>query len=698
MGVMTKMRESTGVVLWILVLAFGGLWVLQDSGALDNIGLQQRQNIAVVNGDPILYQDYTQALEQEVRAYQQRTGEAAPQAVRDQYADVIYERLVEDRLREREMDRLGIRVTDAEVRAMFMGPNPDPIILQLFPDGQGGVDRARLQSVVDNPEATQDLVAIEDYLRAKRRAEKLDALLGAAIRVTDADVNAEYVRRNSTASADYVALRYAAIPDSAVTVTERDLRRYYDENRETFRRERTATIDFVTLSQEPSAEDSAAVLRELGGLRERFAAAEDDSAFVAQQFSQTPYSGAYLGPDEMEAAVAAAVFEDPTPGRVVGPVLVGNEARLVKVVDVRGAAEPALRARHILLGQRGDSDAQRAQQLAQAEQLKARIEAGESFETLARQYSQDPGSAARGGDLGWFGRGQMVGPFEEAAFGAAVGDVVGPVLTDFGYHLIVVTDRADREVRLAQIAQPVGVTSATMRAVRDRADDLKYYTEEGGDFAAEAERLGLEVQQAVIQGDQQFIPGLGNSRAVRSFVERAGAGAVSDVIDTGTAFVVVRVRDVQEAGYRSLDEVRTEVEPRVRLEQKKGVQLAKLRDALAGTGFDGLAAATGGTRGTAPSLSYTNPTVPGLGREPAFVGTAFGLEPGQTSGPVAGNSAAFVLRVTSKDVADPAQMSSEQRTRLRNELVSQQRQRIVSQWIEQLHDDAEIEDNRSLFF
>src|SRR6056297_942781 len=168
MGIMTKMRESTGVVLWILVLAFGGLWVLQDSGALDNIGFQQRQNVAVVNDEPISYQEYTQALEQEVRAYQQRSGEPASQAIRDQYADVIYDRLVENKLREREMDRLGITVTDAEVREMFMGENPDPIVAQLFPDGEGGVNRAQLQSVVDNPEATADLIAIEDYLRAKR--------------------------------------------------------------------------------------------------------------------------------------------------------------------------------------------------------------------------------------------------------------------------------------------------------------------------------------------------------------------------------------------------------------------------------------------------------------------------------------------------------------------------------------------------
>ncbi len=698
MGVMTKMRENTGVVLWILVLAFGGLWVLQDSGALDNIGFQQRQNIAVINGEPILYQDYTGALEQEVRAYQQRTGDAAPQAVRDQYADVVYDRLVEDRLREQEMNRLGIRVTDSEIREMFTGATPDPIVLQLFPDGEGGVDRARLQSVIDNPEATQDLIAIEDYLRGKRRAEKLNALLGAAVRVTDADVNAEYIRRNSTVAADYVALRYAAIPDSAATVTERDLDTFYDDHREDFKRERTATIDFVSLSQEPSAEDSAAIIRDLADLRADFASAADDSVFVTRNFSQTPYSSAYLGPNGMESELATTVFEDPTPGRIVGPLLVGDEARLVKVTDVREAEDQAVRARHILIGQRGDSEEERASQLEQAEQIKARIAGGESFETLARQYSQDPGSAARGGDLGWFGRGQMVGPFEEAAFDAAIGDLVGPVETQFGYHLIEPTARSTQEVQLAQFVQPVGTTSSTLRAVRDKADDLKYFTEEGGEFAAEAERQGLEIQQAVIQGDQQFIPGLGNSRAVRSFVARAEPGDVSDVIDTGTSFVVVRVGDIQEEGYRSLADVRDEIEPRVRLEKKKEVQVAKLREALGKGSFDEVAAATGGTRGTAPAVSYTNLVVPGLGREPAFVGTAFGLDQGETSGAVGGANAAYVLRVTQKTAADAAQMTSDERTQLRNELTSQARQRIVNQWIEKLRDEADIEDNRSLFF
>jgi len=76
----------------------------------------------------------------------------------------------------------------------------------------------------------------------------------------------------------------------------------------------------------------------------------------------------------------------------------------------------------------------------EAQELKTRIEKGEKFEDLAAKYSECP-SGAQGGDLGYFGKGQMVAPFEKAAFEAPVGTVTDPVQTQFGWHLIKVTDK-----------------------------------------------------------------------------------------------------------------------------------------------------------------------------------------------------------------------------------------------------------------
>lgn len=94
--------------------------------------------------------------------------------------------------------------------------------------------------------------------------------------------------------------------------------------------------------------------------------------------------------------------------------------------------EEAVQARHILVNT-----------LEEAEELRARVVDGEDFSALAREHSTDAGSGAAGGELGWFGRGVMVAPFEEAAFALDVGELSEPVRSDFGYHLIIVDDRRD---------------------------------------------------------------------------------------------------------------------------------------------------------------------------------------------------------------------------------------------------------------
>ena len=99
------------------------------------------------------------------------------------------------------------------------------------------------------------------------------------------------------------------------------------------------------------------------------------------------------------------------------------------------------RVRHILIADAEGGD----EALARAEDLRARILSGEAFEDVAREASDDPGSAGSGGDLGYGGRGIWVPPFEQAAFSLAVGDLSEPVRSDFGFHLIRVEDvRAGR--------------------------------------------------------------------------------------------------------------------------------------------------------------------------------------------------------------------------------------------------------------
>lgn len=698
MGVMNKLRDNTGIILWILVGAFGIIWTLQDSGGLDAIGNTTGRNIIVVDGDPIDYDVYQNALNQQVQNYTAQTGEGMQPQQLDATREQLFNALVDDRLREREMDRLGITVTDEEVSEMILGENPHPLVVQSFPDGQGGVDRARLQNVLDNlgddPELRNQWLGLEDYLRSVRRQEKLQGLLSATVHVSEQDVLDEYQRRNRTADAEYVALRYADVPDDSIQVDEGDYRAFYNENRDLFAREEAYRVQYVLSSKAPTAEDTTLIVSELERLRERFAEAENDSLFLVRNGSERAYTSAYFRPDELEEDLAKAVFESPEAGEIIGPIFSGDVAHLVKIKDVRPAEEPAVRARHILVRAPEDDEQARAAAKQVLDDVQDRIEGGEAFADLAREISDD-GTAARGGDLGWFGPGAMVEPFEEAAFAAEPGEVVGPVETQFGVHLIQVTDRADIEVQLADYATEIRTDVSTLSRIQENLDDLQYYAGESGDFVAEAERLGLPVQEMLIEADQEAIPGIGFSRTITNFLEDAEEGDISEVIELDEGFIVLRVEEVQEEGYRPFSEVQGEIEPRVRLEKKREVVRRRLERALAASGFDGLAEAVGATRREATGLSFDTAVVPGLGREPAFVGTVFGLDEGMTSDVVEGENAAFVLRVT--DVTEPPPITEAEREQIRDALQSQRQSALSQQWIAALRDRADIVDNRAQF-
>ncbi len=693
MGVMNKMRENTATILWILVISFGLIWVLQDAGTFESLGNRAARTVAEVDGKDLEYKDYARRVEQYMQFYQNQTGESPSPQMMEIYRKQAFDDMVNSVLLEREIERLGIEVSDSEIYDMIFGPNPDPWILQNFGDGKGGIDYARLQSFVESPDWPQ----VEEFLRNKRKQEKLEHLLTSTIRVSDQDVIEEYLKRNKKVDARYVALRYADVPDEEVSVTERELRRFYNEHRDEFKQPRTYTILYATLPKTPSRQDTLDVLQELEGLKEAFAKAENDSLFLAQYGSEKPFTNAYFRYNELDGALAEAIFSNPEPGRIVGPVVVRNEAHLVKILDARPSEEIAVHARHILIGSPEDDAATKEANRKQALELKRRIEKGEDFATLAREYSKDPGSASLGGDLGWFGKGQMVKPFEDAAFSAPVGKVVGPVETRFGYHLIQVLDKSDKEVKIADFVRTIRPSISTINEIAGKMEDLQYFASEGGDFEQEAQRLGLQVEEATVQEGQQFIPGLGSSQRILDFLKRAKPGDISDVIELNDRFVVVFLKEVTPEGFRPFEEVKALLEPRVRLEKKKKIQTKRLQEAYEKVGFDSLAAYLGVPERIAREVNFNNTLIPGLGREPKFVGAVLGLKEGEETGVISGENAAFVARVIRVIEPDISKLTDAQKETLRQEILRRKRQQVLTQWLESLRKKADIKDYRFRF-
>ena len=689
MGVMNSIRERAGgFLVGVLVIAFGGLWALQDSGAFDSVGMgPDARRIGEVDGVVIEGELYQRAVDQQLDAYQAQ-GLEVTGAQQRQIEDRVFDSFVDNALVEREMDRLGVQVTDEEVFELITGPTPDPLIAQVFPDGNGGVDRAALQQVVEDPngEFTEQLQAIEEQVRRNRRQAKLSALITATTRVTPSELRSEFVRQNRQASAELVGLRYAAVPDDQVEVSDSDFRSYYRDHIDDFEREASYSIEYVAFAKDPTAADSARATDELSGLVSGFRSAPDPVAYARRNSFGAAVDPDFVGAGDLPAELATAVYSDLTEGRVVGPVVAGNQAFLARIAGVQAGDAEAVRARHILFPAGSE---------VQVREVAERIRSGEiTFAAAARQYSTDQSNKNRGGDLGWFGRGRMVPEFEDAVFAAPTGQIIGPVVTSFGLHLIRVEDRASSEVQLVEISRPV---EADYARVLGEAEDFAAFIElEDLDFTEEAQERGIAPTPVEIQEGQAQVPGLELGRDFFRYLRRADVGQVSEPFDAGSSFVIARLTDRREAGPAPFEEVQGQVEAAVLTEKKKAVQVAALEQAIAGaSSIQAIAAATGSEVNTADALTMAAGVIPGYGVEPRAVGAMFGLQPGQRSGVIAGDQAAFVVRTTSLIGGTDGEFTDVAREQLAGEVLQRKRSRVLQAWLEGLREEADVEDFRN---
>jgi peptidylprolyl isomerase/peptidyl-prolyl cis-trans isomerase D len=688
MGAMNTLRQNTGVILWILVISFGVIWTLQDSDVFSAMD-QPNRNVATVNGSAIQHDEYQQMVKRQRKRFQQQLGGDMNPQMESQVREQAYNQVVNQELLEQEMDRLGISVTDAEVEEMVFGENPHPVIRRQFADSTGQINYDLLQNMAQNPQAKSQWLQLEDFLRRQRRQQKMTSLVQATIQVSEQDVENHYRRQNTTASARYVSLRYARVPDDSVSVTESDLRSYYEDNKEDFKREKTVTIEYTSTSKEATSEDSSAIAGDLNDLREDFAGTENDSLFLANNASDRDFSSEYVTPDQMNERIADSVYADPTPGRIVGPAFGGGRAHLVKIRDTRPAETNYAHARHILL----KTDQADSELLGRLQALQDTIVSGDaSFAGMARKYSDDQ-SASEGGDLGWFSEGSMVDAFEDAAFGAAPGSLVGPVRSEFGYHLIHVEAVASEAVQIADVAYSLRPSQSTLSDKEATLGDLAYFAEEEGNFRDEAERLGLTVQDVQVETDQSSIPGIGQSPELSRFLESASTGAISDVLELDDKFVVARVTSVTPEGYRSFEEVKDQIRPQVALQKKRAVQTNRMQRALSQNDFETLPNVLDTQMRTEAEINFSTNTVPGLGQEPKFAGTVFGLDEGETSDVMEGSNAAFVVQTTQKNAPPP--LTDQRRSQIRQQLLKQRQKEVSSDWIAALKEDATIEDNRT---
>ena len=255
------------------------------------------------------------------------------------------------------------------------------------------------------------------------------------------------------------------------------------------------------------------------------------------------------------------------------------------------------RASHVLVAVKAEAkEADRKAAQAKAEELAARVrKSPASFAEIAKTESQDPGSAVQGGDLGFFGRGSMVKPFEDAVFAAKKNDIVGPVASDFGYHVIRVTDIRPEKVRsLAEVTPEIEANLKKQGATRGFAEAVESFSnlvyEQSTSLKPAAEKMNLAVQQSPwISKGASPVPVLNNPKLQAEIFSDATLKAkrnTSAIEVAPNVYVAARVVEHKPAELRPLDSVKADIERRLQREEAlklaKEEGEAKLKDLQAG--------------------------------------------------------------------------------------------------------------------
>jgi peptidyl-prolyl cis-trans isomerase D len=692
---MTKMRDNMPVILIGLVIIF--IITIVFEWGMDYLGMSRvSDTIGVIEGKKISYQEFSDMARQQAEQYKQQTKQEPDEALMRQIREQVWNNIVTQTLLDRETKQAGIVVTDQEIVDWVRGENPPEFLVQQFRDSTGQFRRDAYESALNDPRNKDIWIQVETALRQQRLAEKMQSVVFSSIRVTDGELTERYFDQNMKADIHYAYFDpNKFVADNQITVTDDDLRAEYNEDIDEFKTQAVRKLKYIVFSDQPSAKDSQDVLEQITTIKNQTQSGIDFIE-LQQNYSETSPEPSYFKHGELTKEKEDAVFSAKV-GDIVGPVQDYEGYHLFKIMSERKGSDTYVRARHILLNASTPDQENAAKKLSG--ELIARAKKGEDFSSLAKQYSTEPAASNTGGDLGWFGKGRMVKPFEDAALSGRPGQVIGPVKTQFGIHVIKIEGRDNRELQVASITIPLKSSARTKDEAFQRAQDFAFLAKKGN-FEQEATSLGLIVQETPEFQKGNTIPGLGMFELINKFSFKNKVGDISDAYQVNNGYAIVMITESKKEGVRPFDEVKESLRPRVIRKKKIAELKATVQAKFSQLGENGDLASLSAD----PNISVQttgeftlNGFIPTVGRENALLGAVKRSPVGKILPPIEGQRGVYLAKIINRTPFDTAAYAA-QKGILSAQVLQEKKQRVLTQWLEKLKESADIEDNRELFF
>ncbi len=696
MAILSKIRQRSILLISVIAISLFA-FIVQDLFRKGNFS-ETSKDVGTVNGEDILFQSFNEKVNNLEKSGRGTSNLQAVNQVWDQEVNVA--------LISSEFKKLGIRASENQIiEALKQNQNIGQN--KLFQNEKGEFDIAKFNEYFKtNPGQEETLKNLQTEAALNAKAQIYFTMVKGGFNATKAEGKLKYQMESDKVTFDYVSVPFSTIKDSEIKITDAEITDYMKKREKKYKAEESREIQYVLIEDKASPEDENEIKTAVNSLlsskvefddktktnitKPGFAEATNTADFVNSN-SDKPYDSSYVAKKDLPQAEAEKLYAL-APGQIYGPYMDGKFYCLSKALGRKSGVNA--KASHILISYEGakvpnqKEKRTKEQAKAKAETLLAQVQANPSSLMMLAFQNSDDSSAQQGGDLGYFKPGSMVKPFNDFVFNNPVGKV-GLVETDFGFHIISITDKQDG-VRLATIARKIEASEKTTDNIYTQA--TKFEMEANAKpFEDVAKSMKLTIAPpAKFKALEENVGNLGNQRVIVrwAFNSETKIGDIKRFEVANLGQVIAKVKKVNAAGLTPVEDARPGIEPILRNKKKA----EKLKAKLKGATLEAIATSNATTVQQATDLTLENAVIPNAGQELKVVGVAFGIGANKMSAPIEGNSGVFVVRT--KAITKAAAITDYAPYLAK---VKAQNGSKANGVLPALKADAKIEDNRAKF-
>ena len=702
MAILGSLRKNSVVLITVIGMA---LFAFVISGVFDGKGYVAQSPVGVVNGEDLSIQDFRD----QVDFLQTNYNLSGLNAVNSVWDQKVRSLILSDQF------KLSGISSGKDHLETLISENPSFNSDPRFLNDIGTFDLNKFIDFVVELKTT-NTVAYEQWKNQElifenQSNEKIYFdLIKSGINFSFKDAQFEYFSQNDKVDIEFIQIPYSSIEDSLVKLKNSDIEKYIKENQSDYQIESSRNIKYVLFDEKPTSQDETEtrnILENLLKERKEFNSVSKQEEIIPSlsssknltdfinDNSEIPFDSIYVPKGALPVNDANLLFNLDI-DKTYGPYIDGEYFKISRMLDRKNGGN--VRASHILISYNGSQSAtpQILRSKNEAKNEAMRIlglvkKNPNSFSSLASEYSDGP-SKSVGGDLGFVQEGSMVKPFNDFIFSRRVG-TIGMVETDFGFHVINIVAKEDL-VLLASVAIKNLPSDRTSDKVFNSATKFEIGLSKEADFDNLAQENEYDVKTVnSIKALDENLPGLANQRRLIQwlFSEETKIDSYKRFDLSVGGYIIAKVTGMKNEGLATIDDVKFTAVPKVR-NLLKAKMIIKENSEI--ESFEDLASYNETEIKKALALNQKSATLTDAGIEPLVVGFAFALQENEVSDFIVGENGVYKIKIIKKQ----SSKEMESYEPYKNQLLQSKRPMSTNSLYLALKENAEIEDNRSIYY